>query len=264
MTHAGQAPCNAQTPGGLPSLERAQNTSEGVGLPAHGQNNGQDHRQKDNKHMTVRTADRAAAARGAGSVRERLKPASARDGGFAGESTRGVLPSRPPAAPAWTGHGEGGGRAQGRPGLLRPLRVRRRRGPLSVCAGCMGDIPIHTRCGRVWVRARAGNGLDSGQDVATGAGCRGRAAALARGNGVQPVSVGGRLYERRVYDRREGRWFRWERRWDWPVSRRCALQRLRRGRGPLSMLRALPGAWRLRLRAGRRLGTGTGRRCLGV
>ncbi|MDE0313240.1 MAG: hypothetical protein OXI52_13330, partial [Caldilineaceae bacterium] len=70
-------------------------------------------------------------------------------------STRGGLPSRPPAAPAWTGYGEGGGRAQGRPGLLWRLCVCGQRWALSDCAGRMDDVLVRTRRGRVWAGVTA-------------------------------------------------------------------------------------------------------------
>ena len=76
-------------------------------------------------------------------------------------------------------------------------------------------------------------GGDLGQDVGNKAGCSGRGNAQDRGHCVQLVSVGGRLY-----DRREGRRFRWERRWVWLVSWRCALQRVGRVQGSHSILRA--------------------------
>jgi len=141
VTHAGR-------PGGWPPLELAQCPSAGVGWPANRQNNGHGRCRKVDKRMTIRAADRDA-ERGTGSVRERRMPASARGGGSVGESTRGVLPSRPPAAPAWTGYGEGGGRALDRLGLLRRLRFYRRRCSVLDWAICMQGLAIRARRGRV-------------------------------------------------------------------------------------------------------------------
>ena len=125
-------------------------------------------------------------------------PAFARGGGSAGESARGVLPSRPPAAPAWTGCGEGGGRALGPAGLAKAF-VR-----LWTTVGAVGLCRVHGRpCypdatrPRMGLRsgpyaAAQGMGVDRGQDAEPKAGYRGRdwaQAGVRRSTGVE----GGRL-----------------------------------------------------------------------
>ena len=192
------------------------------------------------KHDHLRGWSRRGPRARAGSVRERLKPAFARGGGFAGESTRGGLPSRPPAAPAWTGYGKGGGRAQGRPGLLRRC-VYRRRCLVLDCAICVRDVLIRTRRGRAWVHAPGPAG-----GVRRSAGVGGwstvRPARPARPAAVSMGVAMGLTCQSAVHS---------------SACEACA-------RLTLHVAGLLPGAWRLCLRAGRWLGVGTGRRCFGV
>ena len=199
--------------------------------------------------MTSCAASRAAAACGAGSVREPLMPAFARGGLCGGERERG-----PPLSSAR------------RPGLDR-LRRGRRAGPGAgwACYGVCAYVEVSVRCWTVqgaWEallsrRAAAacgpalrpapaqGMGVDLGQDVEPRAGYRGRDRAQAgvrRSAGVD----GGRLrsWRRRgpFDDVGSGPGF---------VGRRCGLRRGGREYVPLvwgppaGSMAALPSSWTL-------------------
>ena len=214
--------------------------------------------------MTSCAAGRAAAACGAGSVRERLMTAFARGGGSVGESTRGGLPSRPPAAPAWTGSGEGGGRALGPAGLaMASARLSKSMFGVGLCRvhgrPCYPDAP-RPRAGlrsgprprREWVGIRD---KMSGPGPAAGDGAYGP----GQGYGVQLVSTGGVCVTGAsgggFDDVGDGPGF---------VGRRCGLRRGGRECMPLLVwgplagsMAALPSRWTW-------LGVGTGQRCLRV
>ena len=212
--------------------------------------------------MTNCAASRAAAACGAGSVREPLMPAFA-CGGSAGESTRGGLPSRPPAAPAWTGYGEGGGRALGPAGLAM-ASARLSKSVFGVGLFRVHGRPCYPDAPRPHIGLRSGPrprrewewiwDRMSSRGPATGA-----ATGLRQGYGVQLVSgagvcvtgAGGGVSMMSVVDLAllaGGAAF------GVGAGRTC-----RYSYGGLP-----PGAWRLCLRAGRWLAVGTDRRCLDV